>query len=39
MESFTTSDSGEEEQKFIVAIQEYLVNALDIPYQIMNICT
>jgi len=39
MESFTTPESGEEEQKFIVAIQEYLVKSLGLPYQVMNICT
>jgi seryl-tRNA synthetase len=39
MESFTTSDTWEEEQKFIVAIQEYLVKQLGLPYQVMNICT
>ena len=39
MESFTTSESWEEEQKFIVAIQEYLVKQLWLPYQVMNICT
>lgn len=39
MESFTTKDTGEEEQKFIVAIQEYLVSSLGLPYQVMNICS
>ena len=39
MESFTTKDNGEEEQKFIVAIQEYLVKSLGLPYQVMNICS
>jgi seryl-tRNA synthetase len=39
MESFTTKENWEEEQKFIVAIQEYLVKQLEIPYQLMNICT
>jgi len=39
MESFTTKDMGEEEQKFIVAIQEYLVSSLGLPYQVMNICS
>jgi len=39
MESFTTKETWEEEQKFIVAIQEYLVKSLDLPYQVMNICS
>lgn len=39
MESFSTSDTWEEEQRFIVAIQEYLVKKLWLPYQVMNICT
>ena len=39
MESFTISDDWEEEQKFIVAIQEYLVKSLWLPYQLVDICT
>lgn len=39
MESFTSSDDWEEEQKFFVAIQEYLVKSLWLPYQVMNICS
>ena len=39
MESFTTSKDWAEEQKFIVAIQEYLVKSLGIPYQLVNICS
>jgi seryl-tRNA synthetase len=39
MESFTTSDLWSEEQKFFVAIQEYLVNSLWLPYRVMNICS
>jgi len=39
MESFTTPETWEEEQKFIVAIQEYLVKSLGLPYQVMNICS
>src|SRR3990167_10817108 len=38
MESFTTSENGQKEQYFIVAIQEYLMQALDLPYQVINIC-
>lgn len=39
MESFTTAESGVEEQKFIVGIQEYLVKQLKIPYQLVHVCT
>lgn len=39
MESFSTSETWEDEQKFFVAIQEYLVKSLWLPYQIMDICT
>ena len=39
MESFTDADSGVEEQKFIVGIQEYLVQQLEIPYQLVHVCT
>ena len=39
MESFTDAESGEEEQKLIVAIQEYLVQQLGIPYRLQQVCT
>ena len=39
MESFTTAETGEDEQKFIVAIQEYLVQQLGIPYRLQQVCT
>lgn len=39
IESFTDSESGEEEQKFIVGVQEYLVDQLKLPYQVVQICT
>ncbi|MEA2007417.1 MAG: serine--tRNA ligase [Patescibacteria group bacterium] len=39
MESFTTADNGLVEQDLIVAIQEYLVGELKIPYQVVQICT
>jgi len=39
MESFTTPDTGEKEQEFLVAIQESLVQQLGIPYQLIQICT
>ncbi len=39
IESFTTAESGEEEQKLIVALQEYLVQQLNIPYRLQQVCT
>ncbi|MEK7614953.1 MAG: serine--tRNA ligase [Patescibacteria group bacterium] len=39
MESFTTSDAGQIEQDFFVAIQEHLMQALGLPYQVVMTCT
>lgn len=39
MESFTTSETGLEEHKLMVAIQEYLMGQLKIPYQVLQKCT
>ena len=39
MESFTIPEDSRKEQDFIVAIQEYLMKALEIPYRVINICT
>lgn len=39
MESFSTADTGIDEQTFIVAIQEHLVQMLDIPYRVLQKCT
>jgi seryl-tRNA synthetase len=39
MESFTDAKTGTEEQKFIVGIQEYLVQQLKIPYRVVHVCT
>lgn len=39
MESFTLSEDSTKEQDFIVAIQEYLMSSLGIPYQVVKICT
>jgi len=38
-ESFTLPDDSDLEQEFIVAIQEYLMQSLKIPYQVVKICT
>lgn len=39
MESFSAPENGEAEQNLFVAIQEYIVGSLDIPYQVVSICT
>lgn len=39
MESFTTSKDGLKEQDFIIGIQEFLMQSLEIPYQVVAICT
>ncbi len=39
MESFTAPEDGVAEQEFFVAIEEYLMRSLDLPYQIVQICT
>ena len=39
METFIQGEYGLQEQDLIVAIQEYLVQQLDIPYQVVSICT
>jgi seryl-tRNA synthetase len=39
MESFTVAEKSIAEQDFFVAIQEYLVASLGIPYQVVQICT
>ncbi len=39
MESFTSPEDSLKEQNFLVAIQEYLMQALKIPYQVVMTCT
>lgn len=39
MESFTTADDGMNEHLLFVAIQEYLLAALELPYQVIQKCT
>jgi seryl-tRNA synthetase len=39
MESFTNPEEGLDEQNFFVAIQEYFMQRLEIPYQVVAICT
>jgi seryl-tRNA synthetase len=39
MESLTTGDDGLNEYKLFVAIQEYLLNQLGLPYQVITKCT
>ncbi len=39
MEVFSTANSGTQEHLLLVAIQEYLVQRLDLPYQVVQKCT
>ncbi len=39
MESFTIAEDGLGEHLFLVAIQEYLMQQLDLPYQVLEKCT
>lgn len=39
IESFTLSENSVVEQDFIVAIQEYLLQQLGLPYQVILVCT
>lgn len=39
IESFTTPENGRKEQDFIVALQEYLMQQLYLPYRVMAVCT
>lgn len=39
MEVFSTAQSGLEEHKLLIAIQEHLVSSLGLPYQVINKCT
>lgn len=38
-ESFTVAEQSREEQDFLVALQEHLVQQLGIPYQVVSVCT
>lgn len=39
MEIFSTAESGKEEHLFLIAIQEYLMQQLEIPYHVLMKCT
>lgn len=39
IESFTTAEQSRTEQDFIVAIQEYLMQMLKLPYRVVAVCT
>ncbi len=39
LESFCLPENSKKEQDFIVAIQEYLVQSLNLPYHVVEICT
>jgi len=39
MESFTTPETSRTEHEFMIAIQEYLMQKLELPYQLVHKCT
>jgi seryl-tRNA synthetase len=39
MEVFSTAETGLDEHLLLIAIQEYLVSQLELPYQVLNKCT
>lgn len=39
MESFATVENGQKEQDLIVGLQRYMVEQLEIPHQVIHICT
>jgi seryl-tRNA synthetase len=39
MEVFSTAETGHDEHRLLVAIQEYLMQQLEIPYQVLQKCT
>ncbi|PIP86682.1 serine--tRNA ligase [Candidatus Campbellbacteria bacterium CG11_big_fil_rev_8_21_14_0_20_44_21] len=39
MESFSLPEEGQSEQDLIIAVQEYLLRALQIPYQVVLLCS
>ncbi len=39
MESFTLPELSRQEQDFIVSIQEHLLQSLELPYQVISVCT
>lgn len=39
MESFTKPEDSLREQEFLVAIQEYLLRKLNLPHQVVHVCT
>lgn len=39
METFTTADKSYDEHRLLVAIQEYMLQALELPYRVIKKCT
>ena len=39
MEVFSTPETGQDEHKLLVAVQEYLLQQLKVPYQVLQKCT
>jgi seryl-tRNA synthetase len=39
IESFTTPENGRKEQDLIISVQEHLLQELELPYQVVSLCT
>jgi len=39
METFSMPDQGQAEQDLLVGVQEYMLQQLEIPYEVMEVCT
>ncbi len=39
METFTFAQDSLKEQEFLVALQEHIMQGLELPYQVVNVCT
>ncbi len=39
METFSMPENGQDEQNLLVAVQEYMLQQLEIPYEVMEVCT
>ena len=39
METFSMPENGQDEQNLLVASQEYMLQQLEIPYEVMEVCT
>lgn len=39
METFTTAEDGPKEQEYLVSLQEEIMQELELPYRVVNVCT